>query len=62
MKRQLPSIYFPTFEDYLRKFNKTYTDEEKLIREPLYLARLEVLRAVTEYTPAVNEFSDWTKK
>lgn len=51
---------FPNFDEYIKKYNKTYTEAEKLMRKPLFQARIQVLVGIEDFTPAVNNFSDWT--
>lgn len=49
-----------TFEQYIDKFNKNYTDEQKIIRKKIYEDRIATFATITDFTPGVNQFTDMT--
>ena len=56
---QLSSAY-PTFEEYVQDFNKTYSPQEFSTRKLIYDATVAQFASITDYTPGVNNFTDWT--
>ncbi len=54
------TINFPAFEQYVTAYNKTYNSVEAASRKTIYDARVAILKTITVYTPAVNNFTDWS--
>ena len=54
------SVAYPTFDEYCAQFNKTYSEEEYPYRRDIYDQRIASFEDITEYTPGVNNKTDWT--
>lgn len=53
-------LTIPTFDEYIIKFNKTYSsDTQKASRKVLYEARTALFSKINDYTPSVNNLTDW---
>lgn len=52
----------PTFEEYVKQFNKTYaSQEEYYFRMANYEANVEKMKTITSFEPGVNHLSDWSE-
>lgn len=52
---------FPTFEEYVEKFNKKYEPDEYALREEIYDTKIDEYQNITAYTPGINNKTDWTE-
>ena len=53
---------YDTFEEYVVRFQKVYTDAEYSFRRGIYQARVEGFAKITDYVPGVNNLTDWTQE
>ncbi len=57
------SYSYPTYDEYLQDFNKTYSSQDEIImRKQLYDSRIYSFAQIIDYTPGVNNFTDWTEE
>ena len=49
---------FPTYDEYIAMFNKTYFDEDINISKANYEKNTDIMQDITLFTPEVNQFTD----